>query len=217
MRLVTALVVGAFTMIGGVAHAQSASTPAATSSGYVEGVAQSAFGSVTSQSFGIEAGVTVASRLQVFGEIGQVRDTSPNALGSDAQLMAGFLSRTQSDVAFTVKQPVTFGVAGVRYVVPSGLVEPYLIAGGGMARVRKNVHFLVGGTDVTDGLDRFGIVLGSDLSGSETAPMFSLGGGVAWPAWRRLVVDFQFRWGRILTDGQGTNVSRAGIGLGVRF
>ena len=38
-----------------------------------------------------------------------------------------------------------------------------------------------------------------------------------WPAWQRLVVDVQFRFGRILAEDGGINVSRAGIGLGVRF
>jgi opacity protein-like surface antigen len=214
MRLITALLVGVFATIGAVAHAQS---PAAPNNGYVEIVAQSAFGNVTSQSFGAEVGVTVASRVQVFGEAGQVRDTAPSQLGSGAQLIAGFLSRTQNGVAFTVKQPVTFGVAGVRYGIPSGSVEPYVLAGFGMARVRRDAHFFVGGNEVTSGLEQFNVVLGTDLSGSETKAMLTLGGGIAWPAWRRLVVDFQFRYGRILTEGEGTNVSRAGIGLGVRF
>ena len=47
--------------------------------------------------------------------------------------------------------------------------------------------------------------------------MLTLGGGVAWPLWQRVVVDFQYRYGRIFTEDQGTNVNRAGVGLGVRF
>src|SRR5712691_9050400 len=85
----------AATVLGGVAHAQTA--PGA-SKGYVEVVAQSAFGNVTSQSFGAEIGVTVAPRIQVFAEAGQVRDTSPTTLGTGAQQIAGFLARTQNNV-----------------------------------------------------------------------------------------------------------------------
>ena len=44
--------------------------------GYVEGVAESAFGNVTSQSFGAEVGVTVRPDLQVFGSFGHVRDVA---------------------------------------------------------------------------------------------------------------------------------------------
>jgi opacity protein-like surface antigen len=212
LRPVAAFIVGLFALTG-VAQAQSA----APGKGYVEAVAQSAIGNVTSQAFGAEAGVTVAPRLQVFGEVGKVRDTSPPTLGTSAQLIAGFLSQTQTGVAFSVKQPVTFGLGGVRYVVPSGRVEPYVLGGAGIARVRRDVTFTAGGSDVTSTLPQMGVVLGTDLSGAETKLMITLGGGVVWPAWRQLIVDFQFRYGRILTEGQGTNVTRAGIGLGVRF
>ena len=214
MRAIAALIVGVLAL-SGVAHAQSAAP--APSKGYVEAVAQSAFGNLTSQSFGAELGVTVAPHLQLFVEGGQVRDTSPAVLGASAQLMAGSLSRTQSAVGFSVKRPVTFGAAGVRFAISQGRVEPYLLFGGGVARVRRDVRFTVGGNDVTSDLAQLGVVLGSDLSGSETKPLITGGGGVAFPLWSRIVVDLQLRYGRILTEDQGTNVTRAGIGFGVRF
>ena len=46
--------------------------------------------------------------------------------------------------------------------------------------------------------------------------MMSLGGGVVWPAYQRLIVDFQYRFGRVYTD-PGQNINRAGAGIGVRF
>ena len=49
MKLMVAGLVGMLA-VSGVAHAQSATE----STGFIEGVAQSAFGNVTSQSFGIE-------------------------------------------------------------------------------------------------------------------------------------------------------------------
>jgi opacity protein-like surface antigen len=199
------------------ASAQSAA--AGPSRGYVEAVAQSAFGNVTSQSFGVEGGVTVAERLSVFVEGGQMRDTSPSSVGASAQLVAGFLSQTQNGVAFSVRQPVTFGVGGIRYTpaTSSPTLAPYVLGGVGIARVRKDVAFSVGGTDVTGNVQQLGVVLGSDLSGSEIKPMLSVGAGVAWAAWRQLVVDFQYRYGRVLTSDQGLNTNRAGIGVGVRF
>jgi opacity protein-like surface antigen len=213
MRRTVMLIVGALAL-GGVAQAQS---PAA-SKGYVEGVAQSAFGNVTSQSFGAELGVTIAPQIQVFLDGGYVRDTAPSALGANAQLIAGFLSLTQSNVTFKGKQPVTFGLAGLRYLIPSSAkVEPYVMAGGGVAKVKKDVMFAVAGNDVTGSLAQYGVVLGTDLSGSETKPMVTVGVGVVWPAWQHLNVDFQYRYGRVFTSDQGLNVSRAGIGIGVRF
>jgi opacity protein-like surface antigen len=91
------------------------------------------------------------------------------------------------------------------------------MGGGGVAQVKQNVTFSVGGADVTGNLTPYGVVLGTDLSGKVTKGMAVAGAGVMWSAWQRLVLDFQYRYGRIFTDGQGINVSRAGIGLGVRF
>ena len=54
--------------------------------GYVEAVAQSAFGNVTSQSFGVEAGINITPSTQVFVEFGQTRDTSPSTLGAPITL-----------------------------------------------------------------------------------------------------------------------------------
>src|SRR5437868_12729667 len=74
----------------GAAHAQSAApTPAAApDKGYAEVVAQSAFGNVTSQSFGGEFGVAVRPGVQIFVDAGRIRDAAPSALGSSAQRIA---------------------------------------------------------------------------------------------------------------------------------
>ena len=115
---------------------------------------------------------------------------------------------------------MTFGVAGVKYIVPMvGKVQPYVMGGGGLAKVKQDVTFTVGGTDVTSTLAQapYNVQLGSDLSGTFTKPMLVLGGGVVWPAWQQIIVDFQYRYGRIFAEDGGINVSRAGIGIGVRF
>jgi opacity protein-like surface antigen len=203
--------------LGGASGVARAQAPA-SNHGYVEGVAQSAFGNVTSQSFGLEFGVTVGGNLQVFVDAGRVRDTAPTEQGAAAQSIAGYLSQTQSNVTFSSKQPVTFGLAGIRYRFATSVkVEPYVLAGAGLARVEKAVTFAVNGNDVTNTAQQYGIVLGSDLSGSETKPMLTAGAGVVWPVWQSVIVDFQYRYGRVLTSDSGLNVSRAGIGLGIRF
>jgi opacity protein-like surface antigen len=203
----------------GVAQAQSAAQ--SPSRGYVEVVAQSALGNVTSQSFGAEFGVTVVPNIQVFVEAGMVHNIATADISASAQQIAGALSQVQTNVGYTVKQPVTFGVAGVKYLIPAtGSLQPYVMAGIGVARVSQNVAFTVGGADVTSALSQpqYGsMALGSDLSGSFTKPMFTLGGGVALSVWHQVVVDLQYRYGRILAEDSGINVSRAGVGFGVRF
>ena len=140
-------------------------------------------------------------------------------LGAGAQQIAEALTQVQSGaVAYSAKQPITFGSAGIRYLFSAApQIHPYLMAGFGLARVKHDVTFSIAGSDVTSSLGTFGAVLGSDLSGSQTKPMIVLGGGVQWDAWRMLVVDLQYRYGRISTEGEATNVNRAGIGVGVRF
>jgi opacity protein-like surface antigen len=215
MRSFLAVVAAALTL-SGVASAQSNSP--ATIKGYVEGVGQSAFGNVTSQSFGAELGVTVMAPFQVFVDAGKVMDAATSDLGPNAQLIASYLSQTQTGVAYKVREPITFGVAGVRYPLsPTHGVEPYVLAGAGLAKVAKNINFTIGGADATSNLAPYGVVLGTDLSGSQTKAMISLGAGAVWPVWERVVVDFQYRYGRVFVPDQGINVNRVGLGLGIRF
>jgi len=205
-------------VLGGVARAQTtaggAGAAAEPDTGYVEGVAQSAFSNVKSQSYGAEAGYTIATGVQVFVEAGRIRDVATPDLGVNAQM----ISNSVNLMSYIVKEPVTFGVAGVKYLIPvSSKAQPYVLGGIGVARYTKDARFLVGGTDVTGSIAQYGVVLGSDLSGAFTRAMMTLGGGVMWPFRQTLIVDFQYRFGRIFADSQGINLSRAGIGVGVRF
>ena len=201
------------------AYAQApAAAPSPASKGYIEGVVQSTFGNVTSQSYGVEVGFSIAARLQVFGEVAHVNDTAPASLSTNAQLMANALARTQSNVGFHAEQPTTFGAGGIRFLFPtSSKVEPYVLVGAGVASVQKNVTYTISGNDVTDNLAQYGIVLGTDLSGSETKMILDLGGGAVWTVWQKLIVDFQYRYGRVFTSDEGLSINRAGIGVGVRF
>jgi len=185
--------------------------------GYIEGNIQTAFGNVTSQSFGGEAGANVGPDFQIFIEGGHIRDSASSDLGNSAQMIAGALAAAnQGDVTYQARQPINFGLAGVRYLVmPTDTYAPYVLGGGGFAQVNKDVDFSIGGNEVTSSLSTYGVVLGSDLSGRETKGMISLGAGVVVP-WRRMLFDFQYRFGRIFTDN-AFNVHRAGLGIGVLF
>lgn len=213
----SSIVAAAILMLGGVAHAQTPSS-GDPSHGYVEANIQSSFGNVTSQSFGAEIGIAVYGPLQVFAEFGRARDVAAPEIGAEAQQIAGALSQTRAGVSFQVRQPATFGLAGVRYAYQAEpRIIPYVLGGFGAAQVKQEVSFAINGSDVTSTLAQYGVVLGSRLTGSETKPMLVLGGGVQVPLWQRLVIDLQYRYGRIFTPDIATNVNRAGIGVGVRF
>jgi opacity protein-like surface antigen len=188
---------------------------------YVQGMVQSAFGNVTSQSFGAEGGYFITPQIGVFVEGGYVRDTAPSELGAAAQTIASGLSQVApSTVGYSVRQPVSFGAAGLRYAFArTPKLEPYVLGGVGVASVKKDVTFSVGGTDVTGSLGSapYYTTLGSDLTGISTKPMLVFGGGVNYRAIGSLRIDLGYRYSRIFTDTVGTNVNRAGIGIGVTF
>jgi opacity protein-like surface antigen len=210
MRVAAATVLASVVL----ARAASAQAPAAATRGYAEIVAQSAFGNVTSQSFGGELGVGVGPDVQIFLDAGLIRDAAPASLGANAQKIAAGVAAAAGGADFQVKQPVTFGVAGVKYVVPTATstVLPYVLVGAGLAQVKKEVTI----TPASGQLGQY-VTLGTDLSGDETKPMISLGGGVGIPLGKTVIVDLQYRYGRIFTSNEGLNVNRAGIGFGLRF
>jgi opacity protein-like surface antigen len=199
--------------LSGNVHAQNGPT------GYVAGVAQSSFSNVTSQSFGIEGGWYYTPRLAIFAEFGGMRDTSPSTIGPAAQVVANYLGAVQSaPVSYSVKQPVAFVAAGARYtLIARAAVHPYALVAVGGARVTRDVKFMVGNTDVTERLDAYGVVLGTDLAGSTTKPLVTFGGGVTWQPKGAWVFDAGYRFSRILTDNAATSVNRLGIGIGYTF
>ncbi len=200
------------------ARGQARSSATTPDHGYIEGNAQSAFGNVTSQSYGAEVGFAVTPDVQLFVEGGRVRNVATSEISASAQAIASFLSASNANVTFTVKQPVTFVGAGVRYLVPvQSQVRPYVVVGAGVAKVRQDVRFLIGGTDITSTATQYGVQLGSDLSGDFTKPLLTLGAGVMVPLWHQLGLDLQYRYGRIFAEGQGINVSRAGLGIAIGF
>ncbi|HEX4346065.1 MAG TPA: hypothetical protein VHZ73_00745, partial [Vicinamibacterales bacterium] len=98
--------------MAGAAFAQgSADVPAR----FVGGFAQSAFGNVTSQSFGAEAGVRLSPAIDLFVEGGRTLDAAPASMGAAAEIVTVQIQRTAPNASYTVKQPVDFVDAGVRY------------------------------------------------------------------------------------------------------
>jgi opacity protein-like surface antigen len=196
----------------GSAFAQSP-TAADDSRGYIEAVAQSAFGNVTSQSFGGEIGVRLKPGLQVFVDAGYVRDTTPSTLSTSAQVIANDISAKAGGGSYQVKQPVTFGIAGIKYLLPvdQSRFAPYVMIGGGAARVERDVTFSVATGQVSDY-----VTIGDDLAGRETAGMVSAGVGVEILFGRLFIVDLQYRFGHVFTS-DGININRAGAGVGIRF
>jgi opacity protein-like surface antigen len=210
-RFSTAVIV--WMALAGVAQAQTTAT-SAQETGYAEFFAQSSWGNVTSQAYGGEAGYVISPALQVFAEIGWVRNTAPDSLGASAQTIASGIAAAAGNANYEVRQPVTFGAGGVKYIVPMepSRVRPYVLAGLGIAAVKRDVTFSTTAGDVT----QFATI-GTDLSGTETRAMISLGAGVGIPVGEVMIFDVQYRYGHVFTSDQGLNINRLGVGIGVRF
>jgi opacity protein-like surface antigen len=220
MTLRLILLLAATPMLGGIAHAQTTGGAAkATPTKYVEFVAHSAFGNAPSQSYGAEGGFTIAKHLQVFALAGRTSNVAPITLGAKALLIARYLQQTQgASVNFAAKEPITFGVGGLKYAIATGgRAEPYVMGGVGVASVSTNARFLVAGTDVTGNITSYGVTLGTDLSGASTKPMLDFGGGVTWPLWKSVAIDLQYRFGRVLNGSRSVTMHLAGAGLAVLF
>ena len=198
--------------LAGTAHAQSAA--AGPDTGYAEFFGQSSFGNVTSQAYGGEVGFTIKPQLQVFGEVGWVRNTAPASLGANAQIIASGIAAVAGSTTYQAKQPLTFGVGGVKYRVPieGSRIMPYVLGGVGFGTVKRDVTFTTSSGDASQYA-----TIGTDLSGSETKFMLSLGGGVDIPIGSAVLLDVQYRFGHVYTSDGGLNVNRAGAGLGFRF
>ena len=190
-------------------------TAASESSGYVEAVANSTFGNVTSQAYGVEFGYRVWSEAQVYVEAGQVRNAATASLSAAAQSIANALTQLQpAAVSYSVKQPVTYFSGGLRFpLAAGGKAVPYVIAGFGIAQVKKDVTYTLASSDPVGQY----VTLGDDLTGTDTSLLLNAGGGVMWMATQRLVVDFQFRVQHVFAEGEGMNIGRVGVGLGVKF
>lgn len=197
------------------AAAAAAQPAAAPETGYLEGVAQSAFGHVTSQSYGIEAGYAVEPQVDVFFEVGRVSDASTAGIEASALVITNALAG--SGVTVTVREPVSFLSAGGKYLIGTSRgFHPYVLGGAGLARVKADAVFKAGGVDITSTIGQYGVALGGDLSGTSTKVAVMAGAGAMIPLGGRLVVDLQLRINRVFSSPAIT-FGRAGIGFGVRF
>jgi opacity protein-like surface antigen len=215
MKSVVAVIVALVALGGGVARAQSGSPAGA---GYLEFDAQATSANVTSQFFGAEGGATLGYKVQVYGEVGRVRDASTKELGAAAQIVAAYLAQTQPNVASHVKEPITFGLIGVRYpLFERAKFVPYVSFGVGAAKLSRKVNFTIAGSDVTSNLSQYGVTVGTDLTLEETKAMVGFGLGVVYNVWNHLIVDLQYRYGHVNASGNAININRGGVGIGVGF
>ena len=203
----------------------AAPSPAPTDDmpGYVEINAGATFGHKSDASFGGEGGYRVMRDLFIFGEVGHIGNAASADVESRANTIASAAGATASVVA-----KVTYFDVGGRYlfVTNSPSVHPYVAAGFGGASVNTQTTFSVNGAAVPP--DSIGISVGSDLSGTQTVPFLTFGGGASVDFHGRYFVDVSYRYGRVfgktdsssgqtVTTLEAFNTNRLQVGVGVKF
>ena len=167
--------------------------------------------------FGAEGGMRLTGDLDVFVEVGHMGNVATTDLDDRAAIIANFLGGTAT-TAFRVNH----GDVGVRYnFTVSPMVHPYVLGALGLANVKTEVEFNVGGTTI-DPATR-GVQLGGDLSGTHNKALIVFGFGVRVPFKTQFFADLGYRYGQILakTDNFETDKSiptqRVLLGVGIRF
>ena len=180
------------------------------------------FGNAANVSFGGEFDYKLGTEWQAFLEVGHMRNVVPGLIDDRAALIAGVIGGTAESAA-----RATYADAGVKYLfVPfGGGYTPYIGLGVGMARVKNDVTFSVGGAELSEDalLNQYGVQLGNDLAGSTTKPLVMVGFGVSRNFAARYLLDISYRYGRIfaktddIEDDEAINSNRVQVGIGVRF
>jgi opacity protein-like surface antigen len=219
MRSVSFIVAGLLAV--GTATAQ-AQTPKASEPGlYATFTPGITVGHVVGGVFGGDLGWRLNLSWDLFLEGDRMLNTKTADMDAAANVVSNYLSSVSGKTATSdVKQPVNHFAAGLRYKLPTtGRVQPYIALGAGGAKVQRNSTFSINGTDVTAQLPAppYGVQLGGDLSGSETAALVTFGVGAQVGVGGPVFVDLSYRFGRIfLTDG-GLNTNRVLFGIGAHF
>jgi opacity protein-like surface antigen len=186
---------------------------------YAEFTAAATLGHKSDSSVGGELGYTWTDERQLFLELGRIGNVATSAVDDRAQFIARAIGASVS-----VAQKATYFDAGLKYrLAERGRWRPYGLVGLGLARVKTESNFSVNGNDVTNQLDQFGVLLGSDLSGSVTKFFLTVGVGANAPFGKRYLADLSYRFGRIfarggaIEDDAGINTQRVQGGVGIRF
>jgi len=206
--------------VTGTAAAQATPDPGKMAAAFTVGAT---LGNKSSSSFGGEFNYKLGTEWEAFVEVGRMRNVASGDTDDRAQLVANSVGISVSSVA----SKATYFDAGVKYLfLPfKGGYQPYASLGFGAARVAQDVVFSVNGTELSETQlrDQYGVLLGTDLAGSTTKPLFLIGVGVSRNFHGMFYVDGSYRYGRIfaktgtIEDDKGLNTQRVQVGIGIRF
>lgn len=166
----------------------------------------------------LQFGQHLTPRTDFFGELTLLQDIATRSRIESAEAVAAYLTPIQGQtVTAMLEMPAFAATVGIRHFLSEpAMLRPYIVGQIGVARTTLQPTFLAGETDITEDLEQYGVVLGSDLAGSSTTPAFGGGIGVTsgFNAW---YFDASLRIMSVRVGSQSPNVKVLAVGIGRRF
>ena len=160
----------------------------------------------------------LTDKLDVFVEGGHMANVGTSSLETNANVIANAIGAEVGSTGISVNH---FDV-GIRFNItpPRPEIHPYVLFGIGGARATTEVAFTRNG-QVFDPSGE--VLLGGDLSGTNTKAILMFGGGLLFPFSTRYFIDAGYRFGGILSKASDIEnditikTQRIMVGVGVRF
>jgi opacity protein-like surface antigen len=196
--------------------------PAAAQSapgGYIQGLAGAANVAGTDVVFGGAAAVRARDRLDVFVELGHLRNGIWEALDEElASAESGIrqqieaLFGTITPVSFEARVPIWYGLGGARVRGPRvGAFGTYVEAGVGMARLRPRVRLEINGERLDTEARRL-----LALEDARAEMLTAVGAGISLIIARRIRVEGGYRYSRVHGEFP-VDINRVHAGAGYAF
>ena len=200
------LALGVVMLVTAAAPALAQDVPRAV----VRGFGGVTFMSETATVFGAGMGVRLNDHVEVFGELGRLTNILPHALQRDLDDAARAIgSYFGGPLTIDGKAPGFYGLGGIRVSRAAGpRLRVYAEAGAGTARGTSDITAHAGTANVSRE-----VVRALTIKESETAPLFTAGGGVTVPIAANLGLDIGYRFMRIFTDDPRINTANMSAGL----
>ena len=189
--------------------------------GYIQGMVGAARAEETDTLYAGLGAWRVTGRVDVFGEVGRMRNTIGPDLRArlaaiEAQIRASNTTQfgTTFPVAFEARVPAWYGFGGVRVHGPAaGRLATYLEGGAGTARLDPQVHLTINGENLDS---EVAALTGLGEGRQQLEFVAGGGGGVGLQVWRRVRVEGGYRYMRFFGDAK-TNINRVHFGAGWSF
>jgi opacity protein-like surface antigen len=185
--------------------------------GYIAALAGAISGPPREGVFSVEGAERVARDIQVYASVSWIDNMMSESTRADIETFGVVLSQLiDTPLRFTGRDRGLAFVVGGKYLPPTGIVRPYVAAGGGVLNIKRTIVDPLAG-DVSAALfNDFGFGNVELIDRSATKPMLEAGVGVAI-AIGHVYVDAGYRYRRAFRLGEPLELKQFTAGIGYAF